>query len=200
MNKSIYNLYLITSDRYSLDLLQEAVIDGVTMVQLREKNLSTQAFIDKAFKVKEMCDENDVPLIINDNIDVAIAVDSYGLHVGQSDLNIIECRKRFPNKIIGVSATNLNEAIAAEEQGADYIGVGAIFKSNTKKDAVIVSNEDLVEMFKRISIPIILIGGIDEENIRDIVDYDIDGIAISEALIKKETRSTIKNIIDKKNL
>lgn len=189
--KADYSLYLVT-DRKLLgerDLVQSielAIQGGVTLVQLREKLLSTRKFLALAIKVKEMTSRYQIPLIINDRLDIALAVDAEGLHIGQDDLPMIKARDLFPNKIIGVSASTLAEALLAQHQGADYLGVGAVFSTTTKTDASVVSLEQLELIKKSVTIPVVAIGGINENNLKRVMATGIDGVSVVSAILGKE--------------
>lgn len=187
-----YSLYLVT-DRKLLgarDLVQSielAIQGGVTLVQLREKSLSTREFLELAIRVKEITSRYRIPLIINDRLDLALAVDADGLHVGQNDLPMIKARELFPNKIIGVSVSTLTEALLAQQQGADYLGVGAIFRTTTKADAPVVSLEQLERIKKSVTIPVVAIGGINENNLKRVMATGIDGVSVVSAILAKES-------------
>ncbi len=153
---------------------------------MREKNCSSLEFYEIALKIKEITDRYQIPLIINDRIDIALAVDAAGLHIGQKDIPAKTVRKIVgKDKIIGVSASNFEEAIRAYHDGADYLGVGAMFTTDTKKDAEHTSMEELIKIRKEIPLPIVVIGGINEENIRDFKDIGINGFAVVSAIITK---------------
>ncbi|HBV88902.1 MAG TPA: thiamine phosphate synthase [Desulfosporosinus sp.] len=202
-----YSLYLVT-DRTLLgerDLAQgieSAIQGGVTLVQLREKSVSTKEFLQLAVRVKEITTRYRIPLIINDRLDIALAVDADGLHVGQDDLPMLKARELLgPNKIIGVSASTLAEALLAQQQGADYLGVGAVFNTSTKSDAKEVSLEKLELIKKSVSIPVVAIGGINITNIQQVMTTGIDGVSVVSAIFAqedilmaaKQLRAVIKN-------
>lgn len=184
-----YSIYLVTDrDLMSTSTLEEAVakslIGGCTLVQLREKECSSLDFYNTAVKVKAVTDKYNVPLLINDRLDIALAIDAAGVHVGQSDLPAAVVRKIVgEDKIIGVSTGSIEEARKAQEDGADYIGVGAMYSTGTKKDATVTTMEELKEIRKNVSIPIVVIGGINKERVKDFEDIDIDGLAIVSAII-----------------
>lgn len=187
-----YTLYLVT-DRGCLasrDLcasIEEAILGGVTLVQLREKNVSSREFLEIATNIKAITSRYEVPLIINDRLDIAQAVDAEGLHIGQDDLPLPIARKIWgPNKIIGVSAHTLEEALLAQEQGADYLGVGAIYPTPTKADAQHVTLDQLAQIKKSVSIPIVGIGGINETNAREVMATGIDGVSVVSAILGKQ--------------
>ncbi|MCO5386337.1 thiamine phosphate synthase [Desulfosporosinus sp.] len=187
-----YSLYLVT-DRKLLgerDLAQSielAIQGGVSLVQLREKSISTKEFLNLALRVKEITSKYEIPLIINDRLDIALAVDAEGLHVGQDDLPMLKARELLgPDKIIGVSARTLEEALLAEKQGADYLGVGAVFRTSTKSDAKEVSLEQLEYIKKSVSIPVVAIGGINYGNIQQVKATGIDGISVVSAILVQD--------------
>ncbi len=191
-NKIDYTLYLCTDrDLMSTDTLEEAVeqaiLGGTTIVQLREKNCSSREFYDTAVRVKEITDRYHIPLIINDRADIALAVDAAGVHVGQGDLPAKAVREMIgPDKILGVSAATLSEAVKAREDGADYLGVGAMYATGTKTDARHVTMEELSEIRKNVEIPIVVIGGINQKTLGDFKGMGIDGLAVVSAVIGAE--------------
>ena len=184
-----YRLYLVTDrDLMSCPTLEEgveqAIQGGVTLVQLREKDCSSLEFYQTAQKVKTICDAHSVPLIINDRVDIALAVDAAGVHIGQSDLPAAVVRKILgPDKILGVSAGTVAEALKAQQDGADYLGVGAMFPTGTKEDADITSMEELHAITKAVDIPMVIIGGINGRTIPKFIDCDIDGVAVVSAIL-----------------
>lgn len=187
-----YSVYLVTDrDLMSTETLEEAVEQaikgGCTLIQLREKNCSSLDFYNTAVNVKKITDKYNVPLLINDRLDIALAVDADGVHVGQSDLPCSVVRKIIgENKIIGVSAGNLKDALKAQEDGADYIGVGAMYATGTKKDADPTSMEELKKIRENVSIPIVVIGGINKDRVKDFDGMGIDGLAIVSAIIAQK--------------
>lgn len=187
-----YNLYLVT-DRDVLkgrDLclsVEQAIQGGATVVQLREKDVSSLEFYKIALEVKNVTDKYNVPLIINDRLDIAMAVDAAGVHVGQSDIPCKAARGILgDNKIIGVSTATVEEAIAAEKDGADYVGVGAMYLTATKTNTRPVTIEYLAKIKKSINIPVVAIGGINENNFIPLKNTGIDGLAIVSAILGKE--------------
>lgn len=187
-----YTLYLVT-DRSFLgqrDLaksVKEAVLGGATLVQLREKDVSSLDFYVLAQKVKAVTDHYQIPLIINDRLDIALAVDAAGLHVGQNDLPAAVARRILgPDKILGVSAARLAEALRAQEESADYLGVGAVFPTATKDDARAVAVDELQKIKEAVTIPVVAIGGINEQNLPALKETGIDGIAVVSAVLGKE--------------
>ncbi|MCR3760552.1 thiamine phosphate synthase [Clostridium felsineum] len=189
MKKVDYRLYLVTDRKVLKDkdlykAVEEAIEGGVTLVQLREKEMDTLDFYKSALKVKSITDTFDVPLIINDRIDIALAVNADGVHIGQSDMPLIKARELLgKDKIIGVSAHSIEEAVEAEKNGATYLGVGAIFNTSTKSDAKAVSLEKLQQIKKSVKIPMVGIGGIDEENAREVILAGVDGISVVSAIL-----------------
>ncbi|SDI54074.1 thiamine phosphate synthase [Desulfosporosinus hippei] len=187
-----YSLYLVTDRKIlgSRDLaacVEKAIQGGVTLVQLREKSVSSKEFLELALRVKEITSHYEIPLIINDRLDIALAVDAEGLHIGQDDLPMIKARELFgKDKIIGVSASTLEEALLAQQQGADYLGVGAIFSTATKADAPEVSLEQLSQIKKSVSIPIVAIGGINLSNLKQVIGTGIDGVSVVSAILAQE--------------
>jgi thiamine-phosphate diphosphorylase len=188
-----YSIYYVTDEEllhtnYNLyKSVEDAIIGGATMIQLREKNTTTRDFIEKAKKIKDICSKYEVPLIINDRVDVALAIDADGVHLGQDDMELSCARKILgQDKIIGISASNLQEAQIAEKGGADYIGVGAMYSTNTKIDADMTTMEELKIIRKEVKIPIVVIGGINQKTIPDFKDTDIDGLAIVSAIASSD--------------
>ncbi|ABR36596.1 MULTISPECIES: thiamine phosphate synthase [Clostridium] len=191
-----YSIYLVTDrDLMSTETLEEAVekaiIGGCTLIQLREKDCSSLDFYNTAVRVKEITDKHNIPLIINDRVDIALAVDAAGVHVGQSDIPAAIVRKVIGNdKILGVSTGSVNEALEAEKNGADYLGVGAMYSTGTKKDADSTSMNELRKIRENVSIPIVVIGGINKDRVKDFKGIGIDGLAIVSAIIAKEDITT----------
>lgn len=159
--------------------VEKALIGGVTFVQLREKELGTKKLLQEAKDIKELCKKYHVPFVINDNVDIAIAVDADGVHVGQKDMEAGIVRELIGrDKILGVSAQTVEQAILAEKRGADYLGVGAVFATGSKADADYVSHETLKAICKAVNIPVIAIGGISTDNIMELAGSGIVGIAV----------------------
>lgn len=192
VDKSSLLLYAVTErswlkNRTLHDAVEEALKAGVTFLQLREKNLDYDSFLQLAIEIKKIADKYNVPFVINDNVDVAIACGADGVHVGQEDMDAKEVRKIIgPDKILGVSAETVEQAIRAEQSGADYLGVGAVFPSPTKLDAEVVSFETLKEICKTVSIPVVAIGGINEDNAMRLAGSGIAGIAVISAIFAKD--------------
>ena len=164
-------LYAVT-DRYWLgdetlyQQVEKTLKGGTTFVQLREKKLDEDNFLKEAIEIKELCRKYNVPFVINDNVDIALKMDADGVHVGQSDMEALDVRKLLgPDKIIGVSAQTVEQAVLAEKHGADYLGVGAVFQTNSKDDADFVSYDTLKAICEAVSIPVVAIGGITKDNI-----------------------------------
>ena len=163
--------------------VEQALAGGVTMVQLREKNISDEQYINEALEVKKICKKYDVPLIINDNINVAIKSGADGVHVGQDDTDVAFLRQKYNYKnIIGATAHSVDEAIKAEKDGADYLGVGAIFSTSTKSNTVQITYDILKDVCCAVSIPVCAIGGISSDNILTLKGSGIDGVAVVSAV------------------
>ena len=184
-----YTLYLVTDRQLmSCDSLTEAVeqaiLGGCTMIQLREKELSSLEFYNQAVAVKQVTDKYHIPLIINDRIDIAMAVQATGVHIGQHDLPAAAVRTVIgENMLLGVSASSIAEALQAQQDGADYLGVGAMFPTGTKTDADSVSMEELQKIRAAVSLPIVVIGGINKGNAGRFKPMGIDGLAVVSAII-----------------
>lgn len=183
------SLYLVTS-RYGesesvfLQKIEEACKNGVTLVQLREKELTTSAYYKLAQKVKNVTDAYQIPLIIDDRVDICLAIDASGVHIGDDELPVEVTRQLIGNKILGVSAKNVSQAQEAQMSGADYLGIGAMFSTTTKKDAQTTSFETLQQITQEISIPVVAIGGITEERITNFNHINIQGIAVVSEIMK----------------
>ncbi|KXB57716.1 thiamine phosphate synthase [Gemelliphila asaccharolytica] len=188
MKKENLLLYAVTDRRWAnkqslKEQIELSLKGGVTFLQLREKNLSEEEFLKEAKEIKALAKEYKVPFIINDNVDVAMKVDADGVHVGQDDKDAKEVRKIIgKNKILGVSAQTIKQAIKAEKDGADYIGVGAVFPTGTKKDAENLSIEILKKICQSVTIPVVAIGGITKENILKLKGSKIAGVALVSAI------------------
>ena len=167
--------------------VEDAIKGGATFIQLREKNLSYEKFLEEAKKIKEITDKYGVPFVINDNVEIAKEIDADGVHVGQSDTEAKRAREILgKDKIIGISAGNLKEAIDAEKNGADYIGIGAMFHTDTKSDATSVTFEEAKEITGKVNIPVVAIGGINSENILSLKGTGVDGVAVISAIFSHE--------------
>jgi thiamine-phosphate pyrophosphorylase len=184
-----YSLYLVTDRRWlggkSLDkAVEEAIQGGVTVVQLREKDVSSREYLEIAKRVKAVTDRYKIPLIINDRIDIAFACDAEGIHLGSDDLSIAVARAILGSgKIVGASAATLEEALVLEAEGADYLGIGAVFPTGTKTDADRVTLEELASMKSAVHIPVVAIGGIDAKNVDSVIRTGVDGVAIVSAIM-----------------
>ena len=187
--KKDLKLYLVTDseilkDRDFYKCIEHAIKSGVTMVQLREKNTDGKEFLEKAIKLRELTNKYNVTFVINDRIDIAMLVDADGVHIGQSDIDAVSARKLLgDNKIIGVSARNLQEAKIAKENGADYLGIGAMFSTSTKSDAKLVSFNTLEEIIKEVNLPFVLIGGITLDNVKKLKHFKPDGYALVSGIL-----------------
>lgn len=163
--------------------VEKTLEGGTTFVQLREKGLDEEHFLEEAKEIKELCRKYRVPFVINDNVDIALAMDADGVHVGQSDMEAGDVRAKLgPDKIIGVSAQTVEQALLAQKRGADYLGVGAVFHTGSKADAKDVSHETLKEICEAVDIPVIAIGGISKNNVMELAGSGICGIAVISAI------------------
>ena len=192
MNREALRLYLVTN-RYQdslesfLEKIETACRSGVTIIQLREKNLTTNQYYQLAKEVKEITDAYQVPLIIDDRLDVCLAVDAAGLHIGDDELPVSVARKVLgPDKILGVTAKTVKRALEAEEGGADYLGTGAIFPTTTKENAPITLISTLKTICQRVAIPVVAIGGLTSENIDQLIGTGIAGVAVVRDLMQAE--------------
>ena len=211
-------LYAITDShwlngRTLYSVVKESLEGGVTFLQLREKELDEEHFLEEARELQKLCREYQVPFVINDNVDIAAAINADGVHVGQSDMEAGDVRAKLgPDKIIGVTAKTVEQAVLAQERGADYLGVGAVFHTDSKADAKEISFDTLKDICKAVTIPVIAIGGITEENVRELAGSGICGIAVISAIyaqrdikkaaenLKNETcRMLAAEITEKKN-
>lgn len=168
-------------------VVEEVLKNGATFLQIREKDLAPDAFEAEAEKLKTLCAQHGVPFVVNDSVEIALQCDADGVHVGQSDIKGRDIRSIIgPDKILGISAGTVEEAIAAEKAGADYIGVGAIFATSTKKNARSMTMERLKEIVSSVSIPVVAIGGISAENILQLCGSGVDGVAVVSAIFAAE--------------
>ena len=198
LDKKDMVLYAVT-DRHWLNgeslysQVEKALKGGATFIQLREKNLGEEEFLAEAKEIARLCKSYHVPFVINDNVDIALEMDADGVHVGQSDMEADDVRAKLgPDKIIGVSAQTVEQAVLAEKRGADYLGVGAVFHTDSKADVAEVSRETLKAICDAVDIPVIAIGGISKENVSELAGTGICGIAVISAIfaekdIKKAT-------------
>ena len=182
--------------------VEQTLEGGATFIQLREKEMDEEHFLEEAKEIKELCKKYQVPFVINDNVDIALAMDADGVHVGQSDMEAGDVRAKLgPDKIIGVSAQTVEQALLAQERGADYLGVGAVFPTGSKADAQEVSHETLKAICEAVSIPVIAIGGISTGNIMELSGKGICGIAVISAIFAqpdiKEATKELKSLTEK---
>lgn len=201
MKKEDLLLYLVT-DRAMADgkleqIVEETLSGGVTIVQLREKHTSFEQFCERARAIKCITDKYNVPLIINDDVDVCLAVNASGVHLGASDCDIATARKILGNdKIIGGSARDIVTAQKAQAAGADYLGVGAVFGTSTKPDAKTINPQILQSIVASVDIPVVAIGGINEQNVKKLKGTGIAGIAVVSSLIKsKNVKNSAQNFV-----
>lgn len=167
--------------------VEAALKGGATFIQLREKNLDEAHFLEEAKEIKKLCREYGVPFVINDNVELTLEVDADGVHVGQSDMEAGDVRAKLgPDKIIGVSAQTVEQALLAEAHGADYLGVGAVFPTGSKEDAVEVEHETVKAICKAVKIPVIAIGGISKNNVLELSGNGLCGIAVISAIFAQE--------------
>lgn len=186
------SLYLVTEESIAIEeltkIIAESVSGGVSIVQLREKNNSSLSFYKKASALKQLLGELSIPLIINDRVDIALAVEADGIHIGQDDLPLPVIKQMVPDDmIVGVSISTLEEALEAEQNGADYIGVGSVFPTKTKQDATLMAIEDLEEICRSVSIPAVAIGGITADNISSLSDSGLSGTAVVSAIMNADS-------------
>ncbi|MCY8936360.1 thiamine phosphate synthase [Peribacillus frigoritolerans] len=189
------SLYLVTEESIAIEeltkIIAQSVSGGVSIVQLREKNNSSLSFYEKASALKQLLNELSIPLIINDRVDIALAVGADGIHIGQDDLPLPIVKKMVPeDMIVGVSVSTLEEALEAERNGADYIGVGSVFPTKTKQDATLMALEDLGEICRGVSIPAVAIGGITADNISALSDSGLSGTAVVSAIMNADNPKT----------
>lgn len=188
-NEIDYTLYLCTdrglmSTKTLEEAVERAIKGGCTVIQLREKDCTSREFYETAKRIHEITKRFNVPLIINDRVDIALAVDADGVHVGQSDLPAAVVRSIIgEDKIVGVSATNLSEAKQAVLDGADYLGVGAMYQTDTKTDAQTVTMEELKAIRSAVDVPVVVIGGINQKTLDNFKGMGIDGLAVVSAVI-----------------
>lgn len=191
-SNSYLELYAVT-DRHWLgkqtlfDQVKEALDGGATCIQLREKQLDEENFLKEAIEIQKLCKEYHVPFIVNDNVDIAKTMHADGIHVGQSDMEALDVRKELGKDVIlGVSAQTVEQAKKAEAHGADYLGVGAVFPTGSKDDADDVSHETLQAICEAVSIPVIAIGGITQDNVKELAGSGIVGIAVISAIFAQK--------------
>ncbi|GHT69185.1 thiamine-phosphate synthase [Spirochaetia bacterium] len=194
-------LYLCTDRVLSLgrpitEALEAAIAGGITMVQLREKNASTREFYDIALEVQRITKKHNVPLVVNDRLDIALAIGAEGLHIGQSDMPLRIARRLAGEMMfIGVSAHTVEQARLAEQEGADYLGVGAVFPTGSKADAAAIGLDRLREIRAAVKIPAVAIGGIGPANVSQVMATGIEGVAVISAILSQgDIRSAAKNL------
>ena len=194
-------LYAVTdrhwlNGRTLVDVVKESLDGGVTMIQLREKSLDAGKFLEEAKELQALCRERHIPFIVNDNVDIAKAMDADGVHVGQDDMEAMDVRAKLgPDKIIGVSAHTVEEALLAEKQGADYLGVGAVFPTSSKSDVDVMPYETLKAICEAVSIPVVAIGGIGRENVSRLAGSGICGVAVISAIYaQKDIRAAAADL------
>lgn len=212
LDKKKLLLYAITDRTWSpsLDIfyeqIEESLKAGVTFLQLREKMLDKQSFLNEAKIIKKICANYNIPFIINDNIEIAQEIDADGVHIGQSDISIVEAKKIIANnKIIGVTVHSVEEALIAEKNGASYLGVGAIFKTNSKDDANVINIDELKKICLSVNIPVVAIGGIKKDNLSILQNTGISGIAVISAIYSQKdihlaTKELKQEVINKLKL
>ena len=190
--KEDFILYAVT-DRHWLNgeslysQVEKALKGGATFVQLREKNLDSAHFLEEAKEIKELFRQYGVPFVINDNVEIALAMDADGVHVGQSDMEAGDVRRKLgADKLIGVSAQTVEQALLAQERGADYLGVGAVFPTGSKADAVEVGHDTLKAICEAVTIPVVAIGGITRDNVAELKGSGISGIAVISAIFAQK--------------
>ena len=187
-DKKAMLLYAVTDRAWTgkkslLEQVEDAIRGGVTCVQLREKELDCDSFLEEAVEMNKLCKKHGVPFIVNDNIDIAVKCGADGVHVGQHDMRADNVRALIgDDMILGVSAQTVEQAVEAEKEGADYLGVGAVFSTSTKLDADSVSHETLKAICNAVSIPVTAIGGINKKNISELANTDVDGVALVSAI------------------
>lgn len=177
-------VYLITDPAYHKNQVISALNADVKVLQVRNKNASEEAFIAEVKLYQSITKAKGISLIVNDRVDIAMKLDVDGVHIGQDDLELKKCRELMPNKIIGVSVSTVTEAKKAQANGADYLGVGAMYSTSTKKDAKMVSMATLKKIQDEISIPIVCIGGITLENVENLINEEIKMVAIISDILK----------------
>ena len=200
-NEKMLLLYAVTDQAWVgkqtlLEQIEDALKGGVTIVQLREKKMDEDSFVEEAVHVRDLCRKYNVPLIINDNVDVALKSKADGVHVGVEDVPVAEIRKRVPSDfIIGATCKTVEQAKAAEAAGADYMGVGAVFPSPTKTSAVRITREQLREIVSSVSIPAVAIGGISYDNVCEIKGCSVSGVAVVSAIFGADDIETAATLL-----
>ena len=200
--RSALLLYAVTDRHWTgaknlFEQTRDALNGGATMVQIREKELEQADFEKEALELQNLCKEFHVPFIVNDNVALAKKIDADGIHVGQDDMNALEVRKILgPDKIVGVSAQTVEEALLAEKEGADYLGVGAVFPTGSKSDAIDVPHETLKAISSAVKIPVVAIGGITKDNLCQLKGSGIAGISVISALYaQKDIKAAAEELV-----
>ena len=207
LDKNSLELYAIT-DRHWLngaslyDQVEQTILGGATFIQVREKELDKEDFLNEAVEIQKLCKAHHIPFVINDNVEIAHSIDADGVHVGQSDMKAGDVRALIgSDKILGVSVQTVEQAVLAEKNGADYLGVGAVFQTGSKADADDVSHETLKAICEAVSIPVIAIGGITKDNVMQLAGSGICGIAVISAIFAQKdiyaATAELKKQIDK---
>lgn len=206
-DKNSLLLYAVTdrswlNGRTLYEQVEDALKGGATFIQLREKKLDKEDFLKEAVEIQALCRQYHVPFVINDDVDIALRIDADGVHVGQSDMEAGDVRAKLgPDKIIGVSAQTVEQAVLAEQRGADYLGVGAVFPTGSKDDADDVSHDTLQAICEAVQIPVIAIGGISKNNVLQLKGRGICGIAVISAIFAqsdiKAATEELKNLTEK---
>jgi len=181
-------LYVITDRRLrnEVESVREALEGGATAIQLRLKKVPTREMLEVGREIRKITQDYDALYIVNDRVDVALAVDADGVHVGQDDMPVEIVKEIAPHLIVGVSASNLREALEGERGGADYIGAGSVFPTRTKEDARLLGLEGLKEIVRNVHIPVVAIGGINHENVREVLKVGVDGVAVISVILGAE--------------
>lgn len=187
-----------TGEKTLAEQVEEAMKGGITFLQLREKHLSKEAFLKEAIEIKDLAQKYQIPFVINDEIEIAQKSGADGVHVGQDDMPVEEVRKILgEDKIIGVSAHNVEEAVRAERGGADYLGVGAVYPTSTKENTSAVSMEEMKKICQTVSIPVVAIGGIKKNNMKVLTGTGVDGIAVVSAIFAaKDIRKAAGELLE----
>ena len=190
-----------TGEKTLYQQTEEAILGGTTFLQIREKELNEADFEKEALELQALCKKYKIPFIVNDNVELAKKIDADGVHVGQEDMNACKVRELLgPNKILGVSAQTVEEAILAEKQGADYLGVGAVFPTGSKSDAIDVSHETLKAICKAVKIPVVAIGGITKDNLCQLKGSGIAGISVISAIFAQKDIKAAAEELKKRTL
>ncbi|MBQ7753202.1 MAG: thiamine phosphate synthase [Treponema sp.] len=190
-----------TGEKTLYQQTEEAILGGTTFLQIREKELNEADFEKEALELQALCKKYKIPFIVNDNVELAKKIDADGVHVGQEDMNACKVRELLgPDKILGVSAQTVEEAILAEKQGADYLGVGAVFPTGSKSDAIDVSHETLKAICKAVKIPVVAIGGITKDNLCQLKGSGIAGISVISAIFAQKDIKAAAEDLKKRTL